>query len=292
MPSIKKAVFPAAGLGTRLLPATKVIPKEMLTIVDRPLIQYVVEEAKAAGIEEFIFVTGRGKSAIEDHFDSAYELERTLAERGKHEALAELKAWLPDAGTVVYTRQQKPLGLGHAVWCARKLVGKDPFAVILPDEIVRHHTPCLKQMVDAHAQHGGNILGVFDVAPSETARYGILDIDGDSRGQLVKVKHLVEKPAPADAPSTLSINGRYILSPEIFAFLEQGKRGAGGEIQLTDAIASLIGKQPVFGFRFSGERHDCGSALGFLRANIAYAMERPEIRSQLTEIMKNSLEME
>ncbi len=286
MQPIRKAVFPVAGLGTRFLPATKAIPKEMLTIVDRPLIQYVVEEAKAAGIEEFIFVTSRGKSAIEDHFDLAYELERTLQARGKTEQLAALKAWLPEAGSVMYTRQPEPLGLGHAVWCARHLVGSEPFAVLLPDELVLHDIPCLKQMMAVYEKTGGNVLGIFDVPREETRRYGILDIGADD-GTLVEIRGMVEKPAPEEAPSTLSITGRYILRPEIFDHLGQQQRGAGGEIQLTDAMAGLIGKGPFHGYRFQGARHDCGHVDGFLQANIAFALARPDVAPALRTFLKD-----
>lgn len=287
MKPIRKAVFPVAGLGTRFLPATKSIPKEMLTIVDRPLIQYVVEEAAAAGIEEFIFVTGRGKSTIEDHFDKAYELEQVLETRNKQKALSDLKSWLPAAGSVVYTRQQEPLGLGHAVWCARRLVGDEPFAVLLPDEIVQHEIPCLKQMVDIYQQTGGNVIAVFSVPREETDRYGILDVAaGHDDDSLVEVLGLVEKPKPDQAPSTLSITGRYILMPEIFEHLGDHKKGAGGEIQLTDAMAKMIGKYPFHGYRFKGQRHDCGSALGFLRANIAFALQRDDLRDDLKDYIK------
>ncbi len=278
MKPIRKAVFPVAGLGTRFLPATKSIPKEMLTIVDRPLIQYVVEEAKAAGIEEFIFVTGRGKSSIEDHFDTAFELEQSLDMRNKQKLLSDLKSWLPSAGSVVYTRQQEPLGLGHAVWCARHLVGDEPFAVLLPDEIVQHDVPCLKQLVEIYQQTGGNVIAVFSVPREETDRYGILDVAEAGSDPLVEVRGLVEKPKPDQAPSTLSITGRYILMPEIFEHLADHEKGAGGEIQLTDAMAKMIGKQPFHGYRFKGQRHDCGNALGFLRANIAFALQRDELK--------------
>jgi UTP--glucose-1-phosphate uridylyltransferase len=232
-------------------------------------------------------VTGRGKSAIEDHFDMAYELESTLRERGKEETLAALRSWLPEAGSVVYTRQQQPLGLGHAIWCARHIVADEPFAVLLPDEIVRHPVPCLKQLVDAYGRTGGNMLAVFDVPREETSRYGILDVVSDDGGPLVEIKGLVEKPQPARAPSTVSITGRYILMPEVFEFLDRRQKGAGGEIQLTDAIASLVGRQPVHGFRFAGERHDCGNAAGFLRANLAFALERRELRAALADYIRN-----
>jgi len=265
---VRKAVFPVAGLGTRFLPATKSIPKEMLTIVDRPLIQYSVEEAKSAGIEEFIFVTGRNKTAIEDHFDKAYELERTLEERNKTDRLEALHAWLPSAGTVITTRQQEPLGLGHAVWCARNIVGDEPFAVLLPDEIVQNSVPCLKQLMDVYNETGGNVIGIFEVPREHTSRYGILDV-GEDDGTRVEVKGLVEKPDPSEAPSNLSIQGRYILSPRVFDHLAQFERGAGNEIQLTDAMAKLIGAEPFFGVRIQGERHDCGNALGFLQANVS-----------------------
>lgn len=286
MKPIRKAVFPVAGLGTRFLPATKSIPKEMLTIVDRPLIQYVVEEAKAAGIEEFIFVTGRGKSTIEDHFDTAFELERSLETRNKQKLLSDLKSWLPTAGSVVYTRQQEPLGLGHAVWCARHLVGDEPFAVLLPDEIVQHEIPCLKQLVDIYQQIGGNVVAVFSVPREETDRYGILDVVDAGSDPLVEVRGLVEKPKPDQAPSTLSITGRYILMPDIFEHLGDHEIGAGGEIQLTDAMAKMIGKHPFHGYRFKGERHDCGNALGFLRANIAFALQRDELKEDLKDYIK------
>ena len=282
---VRKAVFPVAGLGTRFLPATKAIPKEMLTIVDRPLIQYVVEEAKAAGIEEFIFVTGRGKSTLEDHFDHAYELEHTLEGRGKAGPLADLRQALPEAGNVIYTRQQAPLGLGHAVWCARHIIGDEPFAVLLPDELVLHTTSCLKQMMQAYDQVGGNVIAVMDVPKDQTNRYGILDVVQDD-GTLVEVRGLVEKPDPEEAPSTLSITGRYILQPEIFDELDKKQKGAGGEIQLTDAMAKMIGRQAFHGFRFAGERHDCGHALGFLKANIAFALARDDLGDDVRHFIK------
>lgn len=286
IPPIRKAVFPVAGLGTRFLPATKAIPKEMLTIVDRPLIQYSVEEAKAAGIEEFIFVTSRGKSEIEDHFDVAYELEKTLAERGKTDRLEELRSWLPQAGTIITTRQQEPHGLGHAVWCARHIVGDEPFAVLLPDEIVLHDRACLRQLMDVYEQTGGNVIGVFDVPKSDTNRYGILEIGADD-GRCAEVTGLVEKPDPDEAPSTLSITGRYILSPRLFDHLENQERGHGNEIQLTDAMAKLIGAEPFHGVRFDGQRHDCGNALGFLKANIAYALDRDDLAPDVIAYLKS-----
>jgi UTP--glucose-1-phosphate uridylyltransferase len=273
---VRKAVFPVGGLGTRFLPATKAMPKEMLPVVDKPLIQYAVEEARAAGIEEFIFVTGRGKSAIEDHFDHSFELHNVLTERGKKAELAALDASLLPAGQVAYTRQQEPLGLGHAVWCARHLVGREPFAVLLADDLVLAKTPCLKQLVEVHAQKGGNVVAVMDVPREHTNRYGILDIAHDD-GRLAAVKGLVEKPAPAKAPSTLSIIGRYVLQPEVFDHLDRQERGAGGEIQLTDAMARMIGAMPFHGVRFEGVRYDCGDKIGFLQANVAFALARDDM---------------
>ena len=284
---VRKAVFPVAGLGTRILPATKAMPKEMLTVVDRPLIQYAVEEAKAAGIEEFYFVTGRGKSALEDHFDVAYEMEATLRERGKHELLAELQSWLPEAGKTAYTRQQRPLGLGHAVWCARHLVGNEPFAVLLVDDLMVCDPPCLKQMVDAYEQTGGNIVSVIEVPRAQTNRYGVLDIVED-KGRLVRAKGVVEKPDPAEAPSNLTIIGRYIIQPEVFAHLEKTGPGAGNEIQLTDGLAALIAAgQDFHGFRATGRRFDCGDKLGFLEANVALGLEHPELGEGLRQILQN-----
>ena len=277
---IRKAVFPVGGLGTRFLPATKSMPKEMLTVVDKPLIHYAVEEAQAAGIEEFIFVTGRGKSVIEDHFDHSYELDDTLAARSKSAELEAIRAWMPGAGQVAYTRQQEPLGLGHAVWCARNLVGDEPFAVLLADDLVLAKTPCLKQLVEAYERTGGNMVAVMDVPRENTGRYGILDVASDD-GRLAEVKGLVEKPAPADAPSTLSIIGRYILQPEVFRHLDRRERGAGGEIQLTDSLAAMIGNGPFHGLRFEGERFDCGEKAGFLKANVAFALARDDLRDEV-----------
>jgi UTP--glucose-1-phosphate uridylyltransferase len=282
---VRKAVFPVGGLGTRFLPATKAMPKEMLPIVDKPLIQYAVEEAAAAGIEEFIFVTGRGKAAIEDHFDHSVELEDALGDRGKTEALESIRHWVPAAGQVAYTRQQEPLGLGHAVWCARNLVGDEPFAILLADDLVLSQTPCLKQMVDVANETGGNVVAVMDVPREETSRYGILDVASDD-GRLAAVNGLVEKPAPEEAPSTLSIIGRYILMPEVFDLLESTERGAGGEIQLTDAMAKMIGRHPFHGLRFEGTRFDCGDKLGFLQATIAFGLERPDLRAGLLDYMR------
>jgi UTP--glucose-1-phosphate uridylyltransferase len=281
---IRKAVFPVAGLGTRFLPATKAMPKEMLTVVDKPVIQYALEEARAAGIEDFIFVTGRNKTALEDHFDYSYELQRTLEERGKTEALALIKSWLPKPGQVASVRQQLPLGLGHAVLCAKNLIGDEPFAVILPDDLVLSKTPCMQQLVDVHEETGGNVVAVVDVPREDTKKYGILDVSSDD-GRLASVRGLVEKPAPAEAPSTLSIIGRYILTPTIFGHLEKTGKGAGGEIQLTDGMVKLLGAEPFHGLRFEGARYDCGDKIGFLEANIAFGLARPDVASELRRII-------
>jgi UTP--glucose-1-phosphate uridylyltransferase len=279
---IRKAVFPVAGMGTRFLPATKAIPKEMLPLVDKPLIQHAVEEARAAGVETFIFVTSTGKEAIEDHFDHNTELMDTLERRNKTELLDIVRKAMTPSGSIASVRQSQPLGLGHAVWCARHLVGDEPFAVLLPDEHVLSDTPCLKQMTDMYEKTGGNLLSMFEVPRDQTNRYGLLDIESED-GQLAKIKGLVEKPDPAKAPSTMSIQGRYILQPEVFAHLDRQERGAGGEIQLTDALAKLVGKQPFHGFRFEGTRYDCGDKIGFLEANIAFALKRPDIGPQIRE---------
>ncbi|MGO8919175.1 MAG: UTP--glucose-1-phosphate uridylyltransferase GalU [Stellaceae bacterium] len=282
---IRKAVFPVGGLGTRFLPATKAMPKEMLPVVDKPLIQYAVEEAQAAGIEEFIFVTGRSKTAIEDHFDHSYELETTLRERGKDVQIAAVNSWMPQPGQIAYTRQQVPLGLGHAVWCARNLVGDEPFAVLLADDLILADTPCLKQMVEVHGKTDGNVVAVMEVPREQTNRYGVLDVESDD-GRLVSVKGVVEKPDPAVAPSNLSIIGRYILQPEVFDHLARIGRGAGNEIQLTDALAELIrGNAPFHGLRFAGTRFDCGDKVGFLQANIAFALARPDLGEALRKIL-------
>jgi len=282
---VRKAVFPVGGLGTRFLPATKAMPKEMLPVVDKPLIQYAVEEAQAAGIEEFIFVTGRSKTAIEDHFDYSYELETTLRERGKTAQIVEINSWMPKPGQVAYTRQQRPLGLGHAVWCARDLVGDEPFAVLLADDLILGPAPCLKQMVDARNEVGGNMLAVMDVPRAQTSRYGILD-PGREAGRLVEMKGVVEKPSADKAPSTLAIIGRYILEPVVFEHLGRIGRGAGDEIQLTDALQRMIAGQCDFhGFRFDGRRFDCGDKVGFLEATIAYAMARPEMSADVKRIL-------
>ena len=280
---IRKAVFPVAGLGTRFLPATKTIPKEMLTVVDAPVLQHVVDEAREAGIEHFIFVTGRGKAVIEDHFDIAFELDRMLQERGKTAAYDELKRDLPAAGQTSFTRQQSPLGLGHAVWCAREIVGDEPFAVLLPDMLSRG---CMGQMLSAYERHGGNVIAVEEVAPEETHQYGIVSV-GETFGQTFEITGMVEKPKQGTAPSNFIISGRYILQPEVFAILEHGKKGAGGEIQLTDAMIDLMQEQDFFGMRYEGRTYDTGSKIGFLTANLAYALERPDLAAPLkAEIAK------
>ena len=271
---VRKAVFPVAGLGTRLLPATKSIPKEMITVVDRPLIQYAVDEAREAGIEQLIFVTGRGKAALVDYFDQAYELEATL--RGKGKSLDVLEPSNASFGEVITVRQQQPLGLGHAVWCARHIVGDEPFAVLLPDELMSGKPNCLAQMVEAYEKVGGNIVAALEVPDSETHKYGVIT-PGASDGRLTEILGLVEKPAPGTAPSNLMLPGRYILQPEVMRALDAQETGAGGEIQLTDALAKLIGQQPFHAFRFAGERYDCGSAAGFVIANIAMALERSDV---------------
>jgi UTP--glucose-1-phosphate uridylyltransferase len=282
---VRKAVFPVAGLGTRFLPATKAMPKEMLPVVDKPLIQYAVEEAQAAGIEQFIFVTGRGKSALEDHFDHSYELEATLRERGKAAEIVAINSWMPKPGQLSYTRQQRPLGLGHAVWCARDLVGDEPFAVLLADDLILGGTPCLKQMVEAREKVGGNLIAVMDVPRAHTKRYGILDAVAED-GPLVRAKGVVEKPTPEDAPSTLAVIGRYIIEPEVFEHLGRIGRGAGNEIQLTDGLARMIGGKHAFnGFRFEGRRFDCGDKAGFLEATVAYALARADLAGDMRRIL-------
>ncbi|MEQ8708564.1 MAG: UTP--glucose-1-phosphate uridylyltransferase GalU [Rhodospirillales bacterium] len=282
---VRKAVFPVGGLGTRFLPATKAMPKEMMPVVDKPLIQYAVEEAVEAGIEQFIFVTGRGKSAIEDHFDYSMELQETLAARGKTRELEIINAWLPEPGCVSYTRQREPLGLGHAVWCARDLVGREPFAVLLADDLILAKPGCLKQMIAAYEEVGGNIVAAEDVPREDTNKYGILDVDHDD-GRLASAHGLVEKPDPADAPSTLSIIGRYILQPAVFDELARQETGAGGEIQLTDAMARTIDRIPFHGLRFNGTRFDCGNRIGFVEATVAFALERDDMRERMLAMLK------
>ncbi len=282
---IRKVVFPVAGLGTRFLPATKSVPKELLPVVDRPLIQYAVDEAKEAGIEHFIFVTGRGKTAIADYFDHAYELEQTLASKGKSDALNMLTEMRPPAGAASFLRQQEPAGLGHAVWCARDLVGDEPFAVVLADELLKSSPGCLAQMVDAYEKKQGNIVGLVNVPKEHTDRYGVIK-PGARDGNLVEVAGMIEKPKPEAAPSTLALVGRYILQPSVFEHLSRQDRGAGGEIQLTDAMARLIGNEPFHGLEFDGIRFDCGNKVGFMAANVAYALEREDMADELREYLR------
>ena len=279
---IRKAVFPVAGLGTRLLPATKSIPKEMLTVVDRPLIQYAVDEAREAGIEQMIFVTGRGKSALVDYFDSAFELEAVMREKGK--SLDVLEPSRAKFGEVVTVRQREPLGLGHAVWCARHIVGDEPFAVLLPDELMLGKPNCLAQLVAAYGKVGGNVVAALEVADSETHKYGVID-PGRTDGRLTEIRGMIEKPAQGTAPSNLMLPGRYILQPEVMRALDDQEKGAGGEIQLTDAIAKLVGKQPLHAYRFDGERYDCGSASGFVIANLAVALQRGDVEPAVREFL-------
>ena len=279
---VRKAIFPVAGLGTRLLPATKSVPKEMLTIVDRPLIQYAVDEAREAGIEQMIFVTGRGKATLDDYFDMGFELETTMRERGK--SLDALEPSRSGYGEIVSVRQQQPLGLGHAVWCARHIVGDEPFAVLLPDDLMVGEPGALKQMMAAYAEFGGNIVCAQEVAADRTASYGII-APGETKGASTEVRGMVEKPRPEDAPSRLGIVGRYILQPEVMEILGKGDRGAGGEIQLTDAMAKLIGSQPFHGLTVDAVRHDCGDKAGFVMANIELAMRDGELKSKICEYM-------
>lgn len=281
---VRKAVFPVGGLGTRFLPATKALPKEMLPIVDKPLIHYAVDEARAAGIEEFIFVTGKGKSAIEDHFDHASDLDAMLRSRGKAEAADELNSWVPAPGKVAYTRQQEPLGLGHAVWCARHFIGDEPFAVLLPDDIFLADVPCLKQMVDAYSGRGGMVAAETITGP-DISNYGVLDVAKD-QGSVVSVRGLVEKPSPADAPSDLAVVGRYIMTPKVFEYLDRKETGAGGEIQLTDALSWLAVEEEFAGIRIDGERFDCGTQAGYLRANVAFALQRDDLRYGLKSYIR------
>ena len=282
---VKTAVFPVAGLGTRFLPATKAMPKEMLTVVDRPLIQYAVDEARDAGIEHFVFVTGRNKGVIEDHFDRQFELESTLETRGKLAALNELRQELPAAGRTSFTRQQEPLGLGHAVWCARDIVGDNPFALLLPDMIFRSKTGVLKQMMDAYEQTGGNIVGVEECAPNEVSSYGIIE-RGEGSDNGFAIQGMVEKPKVGEAPSNLFISGRYILQPEIFKLLSEQEKGAGGEIQITDSMQALMKQQPFTGVKYEGKVYDCGSKLGFLTANVMFALDRDDISSGFLEELR------
>lgn len=284
---VTKAIFPVAGLGTRFLPATKSVPKEIMTLVDRPLIQYAIDEARAAGITEFIFVTSRGKSALEDYFDEAPELESALRAKGKDELLATLKSTNMDSGAIAYIRQHQALGLGHAVWCARRLVHDEPFAVILPDDVIAADRPCLKQMVEAYEETGGSMVAAMEVSPDKASSYGVLDIKED-RGNLVSVKGMVEKPKDGSAPSNLAVIGRYILSPRVMQNLGQIERGAGGELQLTDAIAMEIEQdRDVFGLRFDGRRYDCGSKAGFLQATVAFGLSRADLREEFSEYLED-----
>ena len=288
---VTKAVFPVAGLGTRFLPATKSIPKEIMTLVDRPLIQYAIDEARAAGIKEFIFVTSRGKSALEDYFDHSPELESTLRKAGKDALLEILKETNMDSGAIAYLRQNRPMGLGHAVWCARRLIGDEPFAVLLPDDVIAAEKPCLQQMIEAYEQTGGNMVAAMEVAPARASSYGVLDIEEDL-GAIVRVKGMVEKPTAEEAPSNLAVIGRYILSPKVLTNLNKLKQGAGGEIQLTDAIAEEAKSGNVFGYRFRGQRYDCGSKAGFLQATVAFALARPDLRDEFGEYLTDLMALQ
>ena len=282
---LKKAVLPVAGLGTRFLPATKAMAKEMLPVVDRPLIQYAVDEARAAGIEQFCFITGRGKTALVEHFDVAYELERTLIERNKLAELALLRDMALEPGSLTTVRQQVPMGLGHAIWCARSFIGDDPFAVLLPDDLMQCDVSCTKQLADAYYETGGNVVAIEEVPMERVNRYGVLDVQKDM-GRLVSVKGLVEKPPIDQAPSNLTIIGRYVLMPEVITHLARMEKGAGGEVQLTDGMAKLIGTQPFHGLRYQGKRFDCGDKIGFLEAQIAFALKRPDMAPAVREFLK------
>ena len=277
---VTKAIFPVAGLGTRFLPATKSVPKEIMTLVDRPLIQYAIDEAREAGITDFIFVTSKGKSALEDYFDRSVELETDLEAKGKHELLDVLKSTYMESGAIAYIRQHRALGLGHAVWCARRLIGDEPFAVMLPDDVIAADKPCLKQMVEAYEETGGCMVAAMEVPQDKASSYGLLDVKADM-GSVVSVKNMVEKPKPEDAPSNLAVIGRYILTPDVMRNLETIDRGAGGELQLTDAIAEeLRQNRNVFGYRFEGQRFDCGSKAGFLQATVAFGLARSDLRGE------------
>ncbi len=285
---VRKAVFPVAGLGTRFLPATKAMPKEMLPVVDKPLIQYAVEEALASGIEQLIFVTGSGKTALENHFDRSYELEETLRSRGKNKLLASIETIVPESGRIVYTRQGEPLGLGHAVWCAREIVGDEPFALLLADDLIQSDVPVMRQMMQAFDRLQTSLAATITVAKEEVSRYGILDVEPAIDGA-ARIRRMVEKPQPEDAPSTLAVIGRYIFTPEIFKYLCKQDRGVGGEFQLTDAMSVLLGEQDIYGVDFEGTRFDCGDKAGFQMANIAFALERPEMREQLLAYLTKKL---
>lgn len=289
---VTKAIFPVAGLGTRFLPATKSVPKEIMTLVDRPLIQYAIDEARAAGIKEFIFVTSRGKGALEDYFDHAPVLEQELRKKGKTELLETLKGTNMESGAIAYIRQHKALGLGHAVWCARRLIANEPFAVILPDDVIAAETPCLQQMVEAYEEVGGNMVAAMEVPSEKASSYGMLDVAQDM-GSMVEVKGMVEKPAAGTSPSNLAVIGRYILSPSVLNNLNKIKSGAGGEIQLTDAIAEELSQERgVYGYRFRGQRFDCGSKSGFLQATIAFGLAREELRDDLAAYIRDVVQME
>jgi len=289
---VTKAIFPVAGLGTRFLPATKSIPKEIMTLVDRPLIQYAIEEARAAGIMEFIFVTSRGKSALEDYFDSNPLLENELRRKNKTELLEILKSTDMESGAIAYLRQQKARGLGHAVWCARRLIHDEPFAVILPDDVIAAEKPCLKQMVEAYVETGGNMVAAMEVPQEKTSAYGVLDVAEDM-GNMVSVKGMVEKPEPSEAPSNLAVIGRYILTPSVLRTIGRTRKGAGGEIQLTDAIAAQIDSEDgVYGFRFRGQRFDCGSKAGFLQATVAYGLAREDLREEFSQFLEEMISVQ
>ncbi len=289
---VTKAIFPVAGLGTRFLPATKSVPKEIMTLVDRPLIQYAIDEARAAGIKEFIFVTSRGKGALEDYFDHAPTLEQELRKKGKDDLLEVLKSTNMESGAIAYIRQHKALGLGHAVWCARRLIGDEPFAVILPDDVIAAEKPCLQQMVEAYGETGGNMVAAMEVPPEKASSYGMLDIAEDM-GNLVDVKGLVEKPEPSQSPSNLAVIGRYILSPNVLKNLNKIKSGSGGEIQLTDAIAAEIEQnRKVYGYRFSGQRFDCGSKSGFLQATVSFGLAREDLREDLSAYLRDIMSVD
>ena len=286
---VTKAVCPVAGLGTRFLPATKAVPKEIMTLVDRPLIQYAIDEARAAGITEFIFVTARGKNALEDYFDHAPDLEHTLRKAGKTELLEILKSTNMDSGAIAYIRQHKAMGLGHAVWCARRLIGNEPFAVMLPDDVIAGEKACLQQMVEAYEETGGSMVAAMEVAPERTSSYGVLDVESVN-GPIVKAKGMVEKPAAGTAPSNLAVIGRYILTPKVLQNLNKIDRGAGGELQLTDAIAMEITQdRDVFGYKFEGQRYDCGSKAGYLQATVAFALDRPELSDEFVDYLQDIL---
>ncbi len=289
---VTKAIFPVAGMGTRFLPATKSVPKEIMTLVDRPLVQYAIDEAREAGIKEFIFVTSRGKGALEDYFDHAPQLEQELRKKGKDELLETLQSTNMDSGAIAYIRQHKALGLGHAVWCARRLIANEPFAVMLPDDVIAGETSCLKQMVEAYAETGGNMVAAMEVEPQHASSYGMLDVAEDM-GQLVKVRGMVEKPKTEDAPSNLAVIGRYILEPSVLRNLNQIKSGAGGEVQLTDAIARDIEQENnVYGYRFRGQRFDCGSKSGFLQATVAFGLARDDLRDDLQAYLQSVMQVD